>query len=1031
MNKILYVVNENFINEEKIFILEKDKYEYAKQNDTFKIVNITSPLDFNPIDYDIVLFNWNSLYLFKFYFKQNRIIAEKNFNKLLVIKNKFFIFENMHNKTYKTMDDLCIILNKNRFNIIFTYDDNDESKYIKKRTGISKHFYLPHHINTNRFKIYKDNEEKNIDILLYGCFNPIHYPFASRIFNLIMKNKDKFKVKYININENKENTEKDEDICNVEANNNYVGENLSKLLNKSKISICTKTRYNYLTAKYFEIASSNCLIAGDLPNKKEIFENNIIELNEKMSDEDIIYNLEFNLNNYQANLDNMEELASKISINYNLDKYFDKLLNILYANVKLNLFNLCIYDDKDKNLSKGFIKIFDLMLLKTNSEVVDIDTLIKNSNNLETYIKYKYCSLPKYVIIYGHYEKVLPILNKLIKFSKVITLVENITCSQKVAKYIIPFINNSYFCISPYAYELSDWELPLISNNYFFPHCAIWLMELNLKPIKKILLSGTILKNQEDRNFLLSLAKSHTDYFDILPYENKKRPEKLCYDKKYYEYLSKYICCIVDSIDNYILPKIFEICASGSLLLCFNNFEIFDVYEKLGFIDGTNYISCNSDNIIEKIEWILNPINKDYVDLIRKTGYELVKKSHTIFSRYNDLIGLLNNHNFKLDKLFMKKKSDNTSQYKLGFDLNIKNNLIKEDINTQDYNDIVNEIIIKVESKKNESMVNSLSIKEEVNLLNNEDVIVGNDFYGLFIYDDFKSYLHIKSIFDNIINNTISRCISFNKLYKHRLEIKTFIFNKFNKLPKYIFCYNNLEKYEFMIETMSSFSKVIFIQDDIIKIEPIMLKRKLVYEKIYACYSTYKYMYENIGMPEILNHFYLPHCSTLICDFNLKPVYKILLVGKKKSSMLFFLKTILANKNIKYDLYEIDDNIENTSEDIEKYYKKLNNYVCCLIESHNLYILPGVFEICGAGSLLLCYNFGLVEQLEKLGFIDGENYIGCTRNTINDKIDWILNETNKEEINKIRENGYELVKKEHTIENRKNMIIDTLKNLDI
>ena len=43
-----------------------------------------------------------------------------------------------------------------------------------------------------------------------------------------------------------------------------------------------------------------------------------------------------------------------------------------------------------------------------------------------------------------------------------------------------------------------------------------------------------------------------------------------------------------------------------------------DGLKEIGFIDGENYISCNKENLIEKIEWICNGKNRDEVDRIRK-----------------------------------------------------------------------------------------------------------------------------------------------------------------------------------------------------------------------------------------------------------------------------------------------------------------------------------------------------------------------------------------------------------------------------
>ena len=71
------------------------------------------------------------------------------------------------------------------------------------------------------------------------------------------------------------------------------------------------------------------------------------------------------------------------------------------------------------------------------------------------------------------------------------------------------------------------------------------------------------------------------------------------------------------------------------------NPNIKDIYEQMGFIDGENYISCTRDNIIEKINFILNPENKDLIDKIRFKGYELVKNKHYYLYRYEVFMKIL------------------------------------------------------------------------------------------------------------------------------------------------------------------------------------------------------------------------------------------------------------------------------------------------------------------------------------------------------------------------------------------------------
>ena len=67
----------------------------------------------------------------------------------------------------------------------------------------------------------------------------------------------------------------------------------------------------------------------------------------------------------------------------------------------------------------------------------------------------------------------------------------------------------------------------------------------------------------------------------------------------------------------------------------------------------------------------------------------------------------------------------------------------------------------------------------------------------------------------------------------------------------------------------------------------------------------------------------------------------------------------------------------------------------------------------------------LKDEFRKYGFIDNVNYIDVTFQNINDKVKFITNDKNKEKINSIRLNGYNLIKRHHLISNR----MDTLKKI--
>ena len=91
------------------------------------------------------------------------------------------------------------------------------------------------------------------------------------------------------------------------------------------------------------------------------------------------------------------------------------------------------------------------------------------------------------------------------------------------------------------------------------------------------------------------------------------------------------------------LRKFFEIPALGSLLLATS----FKNAKDMGFIDGENYIECNCENIIEKLDFLENNPQKAY--LIAKKGQDLVWNRHSLDARAEQLQKCFNsilNNNF-------------------------------------------------------------------------------------------------------------------------------------------------------------------------------------------------------------------------------------------------------------------------------------------------------------------------------------------------------------------------------------------------
>ena len=168
-----------------------------------------------------------------------------------------------------------------------------------------------------------------------------------------------------------------------------------------------------------------------------------------------------------------------------------------------------------------------------------------------------------------------------------------------------------------------------------------FVIAYNDNPINRILLSGcsrgTI---YPFRHYVRTLSLMKNDGIeaypiDVLEHLTYKNPTHKYYGYEYITYLNKYIACVTCSAISklpYIVAKFFEIPASGSLLLA-DDTHVKKVLEGLGFVDGENYMSANSNNIKEKILFVTNPVNRKLIDKIRKNGYDFVWNNHTLMHR--------------------------------------------------------------------------------------------------------------------------------------------------------------------------------------------------------------------------------------------------------------------------------------------------------------------------------------------------------------------------------------------------------------
>lgn len=294
-------------------------------------------------------------------------------------------------------------------------------------------------------------------------------------------------------------------------------------------------------------------------------------------------------------------------------KYFRFIIDILIKNYNYILIDLSDYKigSDVTDIYKLYGTIDQILVIENHNNILITDVFPNffdnNTSNTKKFILaddvHKYIEIKKEP---GYYDKF-----------------DYILCTYKKPYQIMyPEIDTSKILWCPHAYT-QDYILPF-----------------NNEPKNKILLSGAMGSVYPMRKYIYQLYQDKQSGFSekisYLRHPGYKNfgntTHRFKIGKSYAKILNEHICCFTDcSTYGYIVSKYFEIPATGSLLLALKPEN--DSLESLGFIENIHYISCTKDNIKEKIDWILNPSNRNQVNEIRKNGMDMVRNNHSIKKR--------------------------------------------------------------------------------------------------------------------------------------------------------------------------------------------------------------------------------------------------------------------------------------------------------------------------------------------------------------------------------------------------------------
>lgn len=269
-------------------------------------------------------------------------------------------------------------------------------------------------------------------------------------------------------------------------------------------------------------------------------------------------------------------------------------------------------------------------------------------------------------------------------------------------------------------------------------------------------------------------------------------------------------------------------------------------------------------------------------------------------------------------------------------------------------------------------------------------------------------------------------------------KLSIFFIETYQRLPSIILFWNvnSLIRDNIKDILQNKWKKMIYFDDLHQTSNKIIEYRNMIIKNFDYLLITCAYVFKNF-YPITPNHkiVWYPHNvhHNFHTPFNYQPVNRIILSGVIEKTIYPF-RYHISRISKKYPI----DVLEHLSYKKAKhkifghrYIKYLNKYIagitCCSCEK-TPYIVAKFFEIPASGALLMAYDEFVKEPLSKLGFVDGENYISVNFKNIEEKIKFVLDKNNRELIDKIRLNGYNLIWNNHTLTHRVQIIDDIATN---
>jgi hypothetical protein len=265
--------------------------------------------------------------------------------------------------------------------------------------------------------------------------------------------------------------------------------------------------------------------------------------------------------------------------------------------------------------------------------------------------------------------------------------------------------------------------------------------------------------------------------------------------------------------------------------------------------------------------------------------------------------------------------------------------------------------------------------------------------------------------------------------------------NTFGQLPEIILFW---EGYELLSARAAEVSRLrchkFILADDLHWWNERMRQNKLVgFALCETVLSTYGYVWDHF-YPELRGAkkvVWVPHSASpdFLLPYNQHPENAILLSGAVTHHYPLRQQMKVLHDQGRYSIayhahpgYHCQYDYESNTDVGRGYAEKLNKYRAGFTDSLTYrYVVAKYFEISATGALLLADDT-VSEPLRKLGFIANEHYLPVSKENLEERVQFVLDEANHDELDKIRRRGQELVCRAHKTVDRARQINDVCRN---